>query len=389
MAIVTSTPSDMDVEVIISVQENGTIADEEPSGNVNPAGSVGVKPELAESESKTNDPPVDEMVIDTTNTTEPSSDSNKNPGNDEANTSKANDTTAQSEGPVVHKLYHHVCGYGCPNRWSTYPRVQDETDAVEAEARKKRIVLRHSWDDDAWEPSSFTVNCPRMRAFLSEALAGYQDLDLEVEHWTFAPPYSPLVHRWGRIKELQATSDDSAAANELIQFLEPLLAPSLSDLESIRKTGMVTFQALWQLFPPSELVVDTLWSQTICSRVAKAYTSKDSGSFKLECEFVDWNGEYSGWRDYSYKIKPFEGTRRVTSLDVYPLSFAPGADALREWLMARGRKFAELRGYRFRYYDGVRMTIGSDDEPYAYTEELVSTYLFDLIPVFVKTWIFL
>ncbi|KAL2123552.1 hypothetical protein VTJ04DRAFT_4007 [Mycothermus thermophilus] len=363
MAIVTATPSDTDVEVIISVQENGTIADEEPSGNVN------VVSDPAE-ESKTNDSPVDEMVIDTTDTTEPSSDANKNPENDEANTSKASDTTGQSAGPVVHKLYHHVCDYGsCPARWSTYPRVQDETDAIEAEAREKRIVLRHSWVDDAWEPSSFTVNCPRMRPFLTEALAGYQDLDLEVEHWTFKPPYSPLVHRWGRIKELQATSADPAVVDELIRFLEPLLAPSLSDLESIRKTGMVTFQALWQLFPPNEAVVNEIWGQTVCGRIVKACKSEDTDRFKIICEFVDWNGEYCGWREYVYRIKPFKGTRRVTSLDVYPLSFAPDADTLRERLMARGRKFAELRGYQFRYYDGARMTIGSGDEPYEYTEE--------------------
>lgn len=114
------------------------------------------------------------------------------------------------------KLYEYQCRYDeRPSRWSKFASNQEEQDALKSEVRLVSIVQRYSYNSEnrEWKTKSFQINCPHMRAFLSEALAGYQDLDMDVEGWSFNPPYSPLVHRWQRILELQqqqlnASSED-------------------------------------------------------------------------------------------------------------------------------------------------------------------------------------
>jgi hypothetical protein len=57
----------------------------------------------------------------------------------------------------------------------------------------------------------------------------------------------------------------------------------------------------------------------------------------------------------------FYGLSRITSLPLFPLSFAQNPDQLKETMAARGRRFQELRGYQFLNYKGVKLSL--DDGP--------------------------
>ncbi|KAL2270610.1 hypothetical protein VTJ83DRAFT_2794 [Remersonia thermophila] len=223
--------------------------------------------------------------------------------------------------------------------------------------------------NDVWETSAFTINCCHMRAFLSQALANYQDFDPDLHKWTFEPPYKPLVHRWHRLKELHATWE-GPGADDLMTFLEPLLASSVSALDSTRETGMVEFTALWQLFPPEEVVVAKMWGEPVAARVLK-YEEKYE-AFKVVIEHLDWNGERTGWNEIEYIIPIFSGHARASSLRVCPISLVPDSDALRERLVARGRRWAELRGYHFLHYDHTTIIVDKNKKKGEWREGPVS-----------------
>lgn len=342
MAIVTATPPDSETEVIVAVHEETL--------NVEETSSAAVIESPAPETSK---------------------DNNGKQCGDAA--SVGHNDTAEISAEPVQKLYRHDCEYGCcAARWSKYAVVQEEQDDLEAEVRNTQIVQRYAYNaGKTWETSSFTINCPYMREFLSEALAKYQDLDLDLDGWAFAPPYKPLVHRWDRLQTLHQELNDSAghddkkdAVNQLVNFLQPILAQSVEDLASTRDTGKVHYDMMWQIFPPGETVLTKFWGIDTACRVVKYHKSVSRASWFITVEYVDWDGERCGFQTTEVQIKrsKYSGFTRVSSLPVYPLSFSENPDAVKESMEARGRRFQELRGYHFLNYKGIKLSMGAEWE---------------------------
>lgn len=366
MAIVTATPPDSETEVIVSVDENVSVTADET-----PAVADEADPTLDATPEEGGPPTVEAAEGAAQETVEETA---EQPTEDKANETAEEETAAEddsSQAPSVQKLYRHDCVYGsCPTRWSRFAVSQEEQDALEAEVRSDPIVQRHAYSSDkGWETESFAINCPDMRSFLSETLANYQDLDPDLEGWSFLPPYKALVHRWDRLQTLHQELKDSdgqdakkTAVNQLIEFLEPILAPSIEDLTATRESGKVRYDMLWQIFPPGETVLTKLWGVDTVGRVVKYHKSSSRKCWFITIEYIDWDGEKCGYQRTDVRIPWYAGYTRVTSLPGYPLSYADNADKLKETLAARGRRFQELRGYHFLNYDGVKVLMGDEWE---------------------------
>lgn len=264
----------------------------------------------------------------------------------------------------VAALYRHDCeGYGqCPPRWTAFKSFEEEDTDREARMAEMPIVHRHTFEDKKWETLSFTINDVHMQNLLSRAFEGYQGLDMKLEHWTFQPPYRPLVHRWTVLNHLHdelmadddAQADEKQAAQVLLDFLRPIMTPSIEALSQTRDTGMIYFDDVWKIFPPSELIVSKASGVPLVYRVLTYKLRKTylETYWKLTVEYVDWDGSRCGYLEKTLHIPFFNGLSHVHSLDVYPLSFHKEPEVLRESLVERGRKFERLRGYYLQNYKG-------------------------------------
>jgi len=283
--------------------------------------------------------------------------------------------------PDVTRLYRHDCKYECcPSRWSKYDTVSDEQLSLESKILSDPIVHRHHFDDDKkWVTASFTINSRVMRSILSEALDGYQDLDMGLLNWTFFPPYIPLVHRWDKLlilhlrlavkKDLGLSPEERemklTAIGQLMSFLKLLLTPSVSAFAETRRTGKIAFDIVWQIFPPGELVVTDFFGVKGVCRVLKYKKKTPRGEpayWVITMEYVDWNGERCGLTETKCLIYEFEGFQRVLSLPVYPVSFVEDPAGWKERATERGRKFEQLRGYHFLSYNGTKVLMGEQAE---------------------------
>jgi len=106
------------------------------------------------------------------------------------------------------------------------------------------IVHRHFYENKHWITTSITIQDAHMRKVLSEVLNKYQDLDMELENWTFEPPFMPLVHRWEVLKNFQSTTNEGplkSAASALLAFLSPIIASSVFSHSQTKKTGKVRY----------------------------------------------------------------------------------------------------------------------------------------------------
>lgn len=265
---------------------------------------------------------------------------------------------------LVSKWYHHDCPMGaCPDRWAEFDNVDDERADLDARTRKVPIIHRHRFIKKHWVTDSVTVQDPAIREVLSTVLAKYQDLDLDLVNWTFEPPFMPLVHRWEELKayyvNLPEGDAKKNAAAALLTFITPIVAPSVISRQHTQATGKVSFENVWQIFPPGSIVRTKFYGADVTCRVVKykKRVTDDGPQWVITMEYVDWNGEKAGWTSTSMTILYYNGYKKVTGLPVFPISFAPDEAKLREESMARGSKWAGLRGYHFKVANGTKILL--------------------------------
>ncbi|KAL6904124.1 P-loop containing nucleoside triphosphate hydrolase protein [Trichoderma evansii] len=238
--------------------------------------------------------------------------------------------------PVVTKLYEQEFVH-----WSTFASEAEQKNAMETKMADMPIVQRFTHKHKSWVTKSFTVNSPLMRKLLSKVLENYQDLDLGCEKWTFSSPYIPLVHRWHRLQDFLQTASDPAmvkAAQDLIDFLLPLVKPSVEALEQTRL------------------------KDAICriTRNRKRAQHTDKNRWEILLKYIDWDGDQFGYKTMETIIEDYDGHRRIQSLPIWPISFATDPSAIRSKMIVRGRKFEEMRTYHFMQYEGRKVVTGGD-----------------------------
>jgi hypothetical protein len=204
-----------------------------------------------------------------------------------------------------------------------------------------------------------------MRQVLTQALEGYQDLDLELQNWEFLPPFRPLVHRWDQLKTLETEYPPGPlreAAEALTAFLTPILASSLASLAQTQRTGKLSFKNVWQIFAPGALAATRIFCETVIGRVTKYSFEEDGANSRwlIDMEYIDWNGEKTGYTTVTIAIPKFEGFVRVTYLPVFPKTFQTNAEKMAQGFLERGRKFERLRGYNHMLCSGTKVLLETE-----------------------------
>lgn len=265
----------------------------------------------------------------------------------------------------ITKLYRHDCDYDCcPSRWSKHPNHEEDQKHLQQLVADDPIIHRHEFSDNQWITYSFTIQSSLMREHLRAALHKYQDFDPELSEWTFKPPFQPIVHRWDQLNDISDKTTESAkkeAIDQLLEFLRPILGPSIDALTKTKLTGKVSFEDLWQIFTPGELAMTAFFDVEAACRMTK-YERKDPGQgrppyYIVHLEYLDWNGELCGYTATKVVVGHFNGFRHVVSLPVSPLLYHKTAPEIRARLTERGRKFESLRGYHFQSCQGTKILL--------------------------------
>jgi hypothetical protein len=115
------------------------------------------------------------------------------------------------------------------------------------------------------------------------------------------------------------------------------------------------FKQIWTILEPGCLVYHKSNGQ---DRVYKVKTAKFENTnfgevYKLDCLYVDFDGERFGMNKVALNINSFRGTKKITTFVAYPLIFHEKVDELRQTLIERGRKFEAYKGYHFVAYQGI------------------------------------
>ncbi|RYP13527.1 hypothetical protein DL765_006849 [Monosporascus sp. GIB2] len=174
----------------------------------------------------------------------------------------------------------------------------------------------------------------------------------------------------------------------LVQFMNEQIHEKIAYLES-DQCKTVAFTDIWYLFKPGDEVVDQTLRQAYRvvnvsspghtvfppwrTRWDKEAKAKEETPVILVCVYIDFDGKNLGPSVRKVKIPRYDNEKAVTALEVFPLRFAGQRTraqaskkddepkmSLRDKLIARGKVFMDLTGFKHMHYNGL--TLDTRDE---------------------------
>ncbi|KAK0710017.1 hypothetical protein B0T26DRAFT_723802 [Lasiosphaeria miniovina] len=280
----------------------------------------------------------------------------------------------------IRSLYNHSTDRNPRHaKWSEFQDLILEEKHLKERGLAYPVIQRFSKAETAegevsWATHSIEIQSERLKAIFDRVFAGYPGWYPDAAPYTFFPPFKPLVHRWEVLLEafadVEKTSDDDEALRatrddiaHLRGVLEPLLANHLSAMNKARETLVVSFESLWLFLAPGSVMVSSEQGSPCALRLLHVdFTPRDNyanqpGYWSLVLGQYDWNGNYCGLRRVDKTIMEFKEDTLVTKFDVYPLEFAPAREKIEAELLARGAKWAQLRGMHVKHCVGKKYVL--------------------------------
>ncbi|KAI4261055.1 MAG: hypothetical protein L6R42_003740, partial [Xanthoria sp. 1 TBL-2021] len=148
------------------------------------------------------------------------------------------------------------------------------------------------------------------------------------------------------------------------------------------KLEKIRFRDLWLLFKPGDLIITSqkphlahrvlhvrggrplLTKYHMDPKIAPSgmNTYEDPGRtagispFVIDSVRIAFDGAKFGPIHERTDISEFDDEKNIVELEVYPMGFSKNAKALRELLLTRGQRFAQLRSFKHKRYTGLSLT---------------------------------
>ena len=160
----------------------------------------------------------------------------------------------------------------------------------------------------------------------------------------------------------------------------PELGQYFPTLEAQNQGNSVTFDYLWTIFPPGEVVYSEVFMrqpQVFIVKESEADFGQESDSgnsrevkkiWSVVCWSYDWDGKTFSRVPVTFKFEEYEGTRFINALHCHPLRYHETPDlgdqnTLKKDWVKRGKKFRELCtmkvGFQMFDYDGDAIVHGT------------------------------
>jgi hypothetical protein len=148
----------------------------------------------------------------------------------------------------------------------------------------------------------------------------------------------------------------------LVKYLDKDYAETKKTLYPMLESKTISFDLLWALFKPNTIAYTTTYGDNDQPRAFKIeYVSKESHFMKgtwynVEGRYLEYDGKSFGMGTMSVQVPNFQGSRRISSLDCYPLLYHKDPVGLRAQLIERGKKFVSLEGMHYKFHKGMAYT---------------------------------
>ncbi|KAM0498434.1 hypothetical protein ACHAPB_006352 [Verticillium nonalfalfae] len=214
-----------------------------------------------------------------------------------------------------------------------------------------RRRVNHSENSTLVSLDSIEIRHAAARQVLLDVFSMYDGFVGVIRHLVFKAPFHVFFWHWDRFDEAVANEEDPETRKVLVALravVKRELAEAFAISKELASNGVISSMFLWALFAPGSIVYGR---EGIHDRfyVVDA-VQVDPFQTGLNLRFVDWTGRRFGGASKHISMPNFFGTRRITSLAVYPATYLDDLPKVQASLLARGRKFAGLAGMHYKSY---------------------------------------
>lgn len=203
----------------------------------------------------------------------------------------------------------------------------------------------------------------------------------------------PPVSREAKFDEETALTIKVAKRRvDYLQLIVKFIDTDLADIQALRRQisdgtlQKISFDNLWHLFNPGELIVNRGHYQAYrvlhvaggrplfsserpldggddddrepASEMHRDWTRSD---FDIDCFSMFFDGEEIVPVPQQITIPEYGGERAITSLAVFPLKFLKDKVSVRKALLERGRRFKKVAGVQHKRYTGPTMGTAAEE----------------------------
>ncbi|OLN97046.1 26S protease regulatory subunit 4-like protein 1 [Colletotrichum chlorophyti] len=201
---------------------------------------------------------------------------------------------------------------------------------------------------------SIEIRHAAARTALVNVFKPWDSLVHGVKYLTFFAPFHQFFWRWESFEKAVAEENDESIKKILVT-LRALVKRELAEAFAVSKElishGVITFNYLWTLFPPGELIYSDDDRHDRFYVLRSIYTDSDNAT-DLRLDYITWSSaDYSfGTAMEEIPLLRFRGTRPITSLNAFPAKYLKDFEGMQNKLIQRGLKFANLAGTHYKAY---------------------------------------
>ncbi|RMD44136.1 hypothetical protein DV735_g1038, partial [Chaetothyriales sp. CBS 134920] len=160
-------------------------------------------------------------------------------------------------------------------------------------------------------------------------------------------------------KERKSAATTALHLGVLVSYLDKDYAETKKTLRPMLENGMITFDLLWALFKPNLIAYTTTYGDRDHPRAFKVDFATKRNHFikgtwyEIEGKYLEYDGKSFGMGSMSVQISSFQGVRKISSLECFPIQFHKEASRVKSELIERGKKFVAMEGVHYKYHKGM------------------------------------
>ncbi|KAJ9608834.1 hypothetical protein H2200_006605 [Cladophialophora chaetospira] len=160
-------------------------------------------------------------------------------------------------------------------------------------------------------------------------------------------------------KEAKAITTKAKHLRIMVKYLDKDFAETKKNLYPLLENGMITFDLLWALYKPNSIAYSATYGDQEQPRAFKIdFATKETHFMRgqwytVEGRYLEYDGKTFGMGTTHSEISSFQGVRKITSLDCYPLQYHKESEKLKAKLIERGKHFVSLQGQNYRHHKGM------------------------------------
>ncbi|KAI0884380.1 P-loop containing nucleoside triphosphate hydrolase protein [Annulohypoxylon maeteangense] len=223
---------------------------------------------------------------------------------------------------------------------------------------------RHYHENGTFKCTRLHVNPQPLKQLLEDVVKDfpYDPVDAQQEVEFDLPAHCLFFHR-EKLEEVgneRFKEDETSRAHLklLLDWIDKVHEESFKASRRFHSSDQrpISYEYLWTAFRPGCLVYTKLMGQPRAYKLRGFwYESDDDPCLAIRVQYIDYDGEKFGTRKDLFRIPKYSGVMRCEDLNIMPLDYHSGGEALRARLLERGRKFRDLTGTNFRQYSGVAL----------------------------------